>query len=93
MDVSVDKEIDSSDIVKAVAKANNKLGTMDKYTIAIAEYSSDGRFIACTYEEYDVNDVNDSTTKYTVKNNTKQIKVFALSDMKPIIQAIDDLGN
>lgn len=93
LDVSVDKDIDSSDIVKAVAKANNKLGTMDKYTIAIAEYSSDGRFIACTYEEYDVNDVNDSTTKYTVKNNTKQIKVFAWSDMKPIIQAIDDLGN
>ena len=93
LDSSVRKVIDGDDIVTAIARANNKLGTMEKYTIIIAEYAEDGKLIGCIYDDYDVNDVNESESQYTVKENAEKVKVFAWSDLKPIIAPIANPGN
>ena len=66
---------------------------MEKYTIIIAEYAEDGKLIGCIYDDYDVNDVNESESQYTVKENAEKVKVFAWSDLKPIIAPIANPGN
>lgn len=84
MDVSESKNIDGAAIVSALSRVNNKFNAIAGYSVIIAEYAEDNTLKGCRYEEFNVTDMSETTTEYTVKDDISKVKVFAWSDMVPL---------
>ena len=85
LDVSKNKDVRGADIVTAISRVNNKFNSIGEYSVIIAEYAEDNTLKGCKYDKFTANDVNEETTKYEVKANTALIRVYAWSDMIPLI--------